>query len=123
MDLGKTGDCAYYPIGVEIYLDELARAQMCDEQQAAAGIEAGVVEPGVTARQGNSRNDAQAWRYKRGLPGVACARSTPCGQQDQGSGYGKTPQDPGLRRGAAVEAGHRSDSIRVRWHARLRLDR
>jgi hypothetical protein len=44
VDLGQVVDGAHYSVGVHVDFDHLAGAQMCDKQQPAAGIEAGVVK-------------------------------------------------------------------------------
>jgi hypothetical protein len=44
MDLPEPGDRAHHPVGVHVDLDHLTGAKVGDEQQPAAGIEAGVVK-------------------------------------------------------------------------------
>jgi len=41
---GQAGDGAHDPAGVDVGLGDLAGAEVGDEQQAAGGVEAGVVE-------------------------------------------------------------------------------
>ena len=65
MDLRQAGNRPYHLAGVNVDLDYLAGAQMRHEQQTTAGIEAGVIEPGVAARQRNPRHDMQAGRPHR----------------------------------------------------------
>jgi hypothetical protein len=65
MDLRQAGNRAHHPAGTDVDLDYLTGAQMRHEQQTAAGIETGVVEPGVAAWQGNTSHDVQTRRPRR----------------------------------------------------------
>jgi len=47
VDLGEPGDRAHHPAGVHVDLDDFTGAQVRDEQQPAAGVEAGVIEAGA----------------------------------------------------------------------------
>lgn len=49
VDLRKVWDDSHDPLGVYVDFDELACAKVCDEQQAAGCVEAGVVEAGSIA--------------------------------------------------------------------------
>jgi hypothetical protein len=65
--VGKAGDDADDPAGADVGFDDLAVAEVGDEQQAAAGVEAFVVEAGAGAGQGELTGLAQG----QGLARVA----------------------------------------------------
>jgi len=64
-------------LGVDVDLDDLPGAEVGDEQQSSARVQAGVVEAGTVAGQRDCRCGAQAQRYRRRL-------STAAGEDEDG---------------------------------------
>jgi hypothetical protein len=64
---GQAADDAHHPASADVGFDDLAVAEVGDEQQAAAGVEAFVVEAGAGAGQGELTGLAQG----QGLARVA----------------------------------------------------
>ncbi len=63
VDAGQAVDGPYDAPRVHIHLDGLARAEVGDEQQPAAGIEARVVEAGAVTRQGDLLHRVERQRH------------------------------------------------------------
>src|SRR5439155_337272 len=68
---GQVRDGANHALGVDVDLDDLPGAEVRDEQQSPARVQAGVVETGTVAGQRDRRRGAQAQRYRRRLVSAA----------------------------------------------------
>ncbi len=83
----------------DVDLDQLAGTQVRHEQQTAAGVKTGVVEPGVAAGQPHPRDNPQPRRrrgWRRRVRWATCGRTTPGGHHHQGGNHTKTPHRASL---------------------------